>query len=321
MSIDHLKWKPLTRGMRAAVDQYDHWSHEHLSAEDIKNKIAGTLYHYTDANGLKGVFDHQTIWFTSYDHLNDPGEITYGMDITTALLKEIDTNDPRIKMFCDMVIDLYTHDNMHSAFGIYLASFSRDGDDLGQWRAYGDNGRGYAIGFAPHLFHAIPGLKGSPVENYVVLPAAYGVAEGRALLMPCIAKALELVDGVVVGEAEAMRDVNVGMPFFDKMAKVLIASELILHSLTIKHEAYRHENEVRLALVGQVASLAPHRKTRTRGGELVPYLEIEMPVRAEGSISEIVVGPCASAHAEDGVRALAHARTHIRRSTIPYRAS
>lgn len=242
--------------MRAALDQYDHWSHDHLSTADIKNKIIGILYHYTDASGLKGIFDHQTIWFTSYDHLNDPGEITYGIEITTALLKEIgDTNDPRIKMFCDLVINLYTHDNMRSAFGIYLASFSRDGDDLGQWRAYANNGRGCAIGFAPHLFHATPGLKGSPVENYVVLPVAYGVAEGRALLMPCIATALELVRRVIVGEANAMRDVNVGMPFFDEMAKVLIASELVLHSLTIKHEAYRHENEVRLTLVPGIRGL------------------------------------------------------------------
>lgn len=54
------------------------------------------------------------------------------MGIAMALLKEIGAaNDGKIKLFCDMVIDLYTHDNMRKAFCIYLISFSRDRDDLG----------------------------------------------------------------------------------------------------------------------------------------------------------------------------------------------
>jgi hypothetical protein len=321
MSIDRSKWKPLLPSMQQAICDYDAWSRTHLLDADAKNKITTNLYQYTNAAGLKGIIESRALWFTSYAHLNDPGEITYGMTVTTELLKEIgERNDARIKLFCDMVIDLFTHDNMRTAFGFYIASFSRDGDDLGQWRAYGDNGRGYSLGCAPIVFEAIGELNDNPTENYVVLPVHYGEQEGRALLTPPITKALELVANVVVSENAAMRDGDVGMPFFDEMAKALIASELILHSMSIKHEAYRHENEVRLALVGQVSKLTPHVLTRTRNGEIVPYIKVSLPLQTEGKIAEVVVGPSAPVNSEDGVRALLPALEKVRRSTIPYRA-
>jgi hypothetical protein len=323
MSIDHA-WKPLSPSMQEAVDRYNAWSDMHLQEADARNRIVENLYHYTDANGLKGIIESQAIWFTSYAHLNDPGEIAYGVGITTTLLSEIGrANDPRLKLFCDMVIDLFTHDNLRTAFGFYIASFSRNGDDLGQWRAYGDNGRGYALGFAPQFFEVTEGLKANPTDNYITLPVAYGEHEGRALLMPAIARALELVGEVISSEAAAMQDVNVGMPFFDEMAKALIASQLILYSMAIKHEAYRNEKEVRLALVEQISKLSPHISTRTRDGEIVPFVKVAAPVREQKSIADIVVGPCASLRSEDGVRALLSfvKKEIVRRSVIPYRAS
>lgn len=324
MSIDRGQWKPLSTAMRQAIANYDSWSRNHLEAGDLNNKITAPLYHYTDANGLKSIVEGETIYFTSYGHLNDPGEITFGIGVTTALLEEIgQQNDKRIKLFCDMLIDLFTHDNMRTAFGFFIASFSRDGDDLGQWRAYGDNGRGFALGIAPEVFQAKAGRQADPTNNYVVLPVVYGVDEGRALLLPGIAKVVEQVAEILTSEADAMQDPNVGMPFFDEMAKALIASELVLYSMTIKHEAYRHEREVRLALVGQTNHLASKVLTCTRRSEIVPYIAVKMPLAAPDSIAEVVVGPAASPNSEDSVKSLLpHLRSvSVRRSSIPYRAS
>jgi hypothetical protein len=123
-----------------------------------------------------------------------------------------------------------------------------------------------------------------------------------------------------------MRESNVGMPFFDEMAKALIASQLIFNSLTIKHEAYQQEQEVRLIIVGQHKNLALYISTRTRRGDIVPFIKSDMPVQANGSIVEIVVGPAASRWTEDGVHALLKpfndaSASVVRRSTIPYRVS
>jgi len=310
--------------MDAALNDYNVWSEKHLMEVDLRNKVASPLYHYTDANGLKGIIENEEIWFTSYEYLNDPGEISYGMAVATKLLKEIgDSSNPRVKMFCDMVIDFFSHENMKTAFGIFIASFSKDGDDLGQWRGYGDNGRGYSLGLAPHLFHATEGVKPNPTDNFVVLPVVYGEKDGRALHMPAIEKALHVVGDITVREANAMQDVAVGMPFFDAMAKALIASELLLNSMMIKHDAYKNEQEVRLVMIGERKTLAPHISTRTRRGDIVPFIKSEFPIRTGGSIAEIVVGPSAAVAAEESVRALLQSISEIpiHRSNIPYRSS
>ncbi len=323
MKSDRSNWKPLLNSMEEALDDYNAWSEKHLLDGDIRNKITSPLYHYTDGNGLKGILENEEIWFTSYEFLNDPKEISFGMAVAIKLLTEIgEGSDPRIKMFCDMVIDLFSHENMKTAFGIFIASFSRNSDDLGQWRGYGDDGRGYSLGLAPHLFHTTEGVKPNPTDNFVVVPVVYGEKDGRALHMPAIEKALRVAGKIIVHEADAMQDASVGMPFFDALAKTLIASELLLNCMMIKHDAYRNEGEVRLVMVGERRTLASHTSTRVRGGNIIPYIKSEFPIRADGSIAEVLVGPSAAIGAEDGVKALlpASSEVRIRRSAIPYRS-
>ena len=66
-------------------------------------------------------------------------------------------------------------------------------------------------------------------------------------------------------------------------------------------------------------------KTRLRDSELVPYIPVRMPINGANNISEIVMGPAASANAESGLVALLKELKYeplppIRPSTIPYRA-
>jgi hypothetical protein len=37
---------------------------------------------------------------------------------------------PKVKIFCDMVGDLLSHENLRSTFDFYVGSFSRERDDL-----------------------------------------------------------------------------------------------------------------------------------------------------------------------------------------------
>jgi hypothetical protein len=80
-----------------AVKEFDGWSAEHFGKLDIHNSIDAPLYHYTDAAGLEGIIKSQEIWFSSHAHLNDPGEITYGMKIASKILKEIGAESDRKK--------------------------------------------------------------------------------------------------------------------------------------------------------------------------------------------------------------------------------
>lgn len=48
----------------------------------------------------------------------------------------------------------------------FVLSFSADGDDLDQWRAYADNGRGYALGFDGKMLEdAFIKRNGNPIPN------------------------------------------------------------------------------------------------------------------------------------------------------------
>ena len=120
-----------------------------------------------------------------------------------------------------------------------------------------------------------------------------------------------------------MQDVNVGMPFFDAMAKALISSELLLNSLMIKHRAYQSEKEVRLVIVGERKNLEAHINTRSRGSEIVPFIRADFPLSVQGNIAEIVIGPSAGERAESGIRAISPALSEVRlrHSEIPYRSS
>lgn len=323
MNADRTERRPLTDSMLRAVADYDNWWWQHRVDVDISNKITSPLYHYTDAAGLKGIVENEEIWFTSYQHLNDPGEITYGMEVANQILYEIGKNsDPIVKSFCDKVIGLFNHENVRSTLDFFIASLSRNGNDLGQWRGYGDNGRGYALGFAPHLFHATEQINSNPIENCFVFPVVYGKDKGRDLHMPAIEQALNIVSRIIVEEKSLMRDRMVVNPFFDRMAKELIASGLLLNSLMVKHPAYEQEAEVRLVICGEHNNFSNHLSTRTRNGRIIPFIKSKFPVRANGSIAEIVVGPSAAAGVEMGVRALFQYDTvpEIRRSDIPYRS-
>lgn len=202
-------------------------------------------------------------------------------------------------MFCDMVDDLFSTENMRSTFELYVASFSRAPDDLNQWQVYAAKGQGFALGLAPSIFGIEAERDRKPHEHVFVAPVSYGPDAGRLLHLPPIERAAQVVAGVVNRKAKAMSDVNRGMPFFDELGKVLIATELLLNCLTMKDSQHAQEQEVRLFIVGEVAKLAPYVSTRTRDDEVVPFIKSDMPLQEPGRIVEIVVGPAAPPDAED----------------------
>jgi hypothetical protein len=327
MTAHHPDWKPLPDVLKAAVKEFDKWAKADLETADAARKIQAPLYHYTDAASLEGIIKNQEVWFTSHTHLNDPSEIGYGMTVASDLLSEIGKrNEGLVNIFCAMVNDLFTLDNMKKAFGFFIASFSREPNDLGQWRAYGDNGEGFSLGLSPDLFQATEKIRKRAKENVVVIPVVYGANDGRTHHMPPIQKAIEIVEKTALDNYEMFREPSQGMPFFDKLAKSLISSHLILNSLTIKHPAYRHEREVRLVIVGQHKGLRRDLATRTRRGEIVPFIKSKMRVQDKGSIVGILIGPSATDNAEIGLRSLLRSfhdnpDSIIGRSDIPYRVT
>jgi hypothetical protein len=104
---------------------------------------------------------------------------------------------------------------------------------------------------------------------------------------PTIERAIRIVGETVECAADLMQDPSAGKPFLNEMANALMASQMIFNSLTIKHEAYQHENEVRLIIIGEHDNLAPYISTRSRRGEIVPFIKSDMPIQAKCSVVDV----------------------------------
>jgi hypothetical protein len=95
------------------------------------------------------------------------------------------------------------------------------------------------------------------------------------------------------------------------------------NSVTTKHSAYANEKEVRQIILGHLP-LFSKIETRTRKGELVPFVRSPMTTRKTANIAKVVIGPAAGPTAEDGVNNLLRSQgidptNRVIRSKIPYR--
>ncbi len=101
------------------------------------------LYHYCDASAFHAICTNKKMRFSDLFSMNDFMEMHWGYSIweqaATKLLKEVG------KDFLDKIDRVIHLSGLH---GLLVAScYSLDGDVLSQWRAYANDGQGYAIGF------------------------------------------------------------------------------------------------------------------------------------------------------------------------------
>lgn len=115
------------------------------------------LYHYTDGAGFIGILTNQNVRATHCRHLNDRRELTIGTELVREVVDELAT-DPNVDpaLFTTLKKQLERHPT-DQWFMPFIASFTEKGDLLSQWRAYADNGAGYALGLNLSV-PVVPGL-------------------------------------------------------------------------------------------------------------------------------------------------------------------
>jgi len=292
-----------------AADSFRQWAlNQWLEAED--EKILGPLYHYTDANGLKGIIETQEIWLTSHRYLKDPSELIFGIEEAQKAIEIVAAErSGYVKVFWDKMAELHKIEYITQELEYLLASFSYDRNNLGQWRAYASNGCGFALGLSPQLF--------LDDQEIAVSPIRYGRPRARERHYSFIKKAADILEYTVMGREDLMQDEAV-----THYVKHVMAFGTLFVCATSKHEAYDNEREVRLLKLGVRTRF--NIETRVRNGELVAFVRHRIPLRS-GSIVEIVVGPSAGLDAEHAVRSLLNSAhidptsVPICRSDIPYR--
>jgi Protein of unknown function (DUF2971) len=273
------------------------------------------LYHYTDQNGLLGIVKSKEVWATHHQCLNDIQEYLHAKGlIRTEINKRCGAANSDSRLLLDAMRSTLDGPGNEDV-NLYVASFSADGDSLSQWRAYGGQTAGFALGFW---------------ADRIVLPDDFSVA-------PCIykpEKQCEVVEAIVaeVLESRLAQMPTVGSANAELAAKVDLLGKLHRFALIFKDEKFQEEKEWRI--ISRVLMdfkpafpVEEENKLDFRQGKsmLIPYRRVPLKDdRNSFPLHEVVVGP--NPNPEQSIRSVLSllnsqglVAANIRPSSIPYR--
>jgi len=180
----------------------------------LGDRIDRTIYHYTSAEGFRGIVANSEIWLTNAAFVNDTTECRAFWECAKELLEDGRLSNEsvqdklKIRLGDRPEIDRY-----------YIASFSKVSDHLQQYRAYG----GFCIGFDPGK------MTRSPFHTY-----------------KCVYRAKDIKDWVCRKSNLCKWEGSC----LSKEDKRNAAHNLVFSaSVKYKNAAYRDEHEVRMVAV------------------------------------------------------------------------
>ncbi|KFI62981.1 DUF2971 domain-containing protein [Bifidobacterium cuniculi] len=289
-------------------------------------------YHYCSLDTACAILGTGSLRLSDITKSNDSSEIAYGYAaairslIRCGLVRE---EGSRVHFLEDwigllrpdyrtMLADAITNRTQPPNRLCYAICFSEHHDLLSQWRAYGDDGRGVALGFDLSAMESMPptiGMgdrSGGPLEQHAMVlyePIVYGKDRTAALfdgLADDIRVRVERLRHCMAEEGPLARD-------------ALLEATLLFvtHTAFCKKRFFREEREWRLALWGPRSRVTPRQaalsaslckegspwlrsatfRVLARGDRLVPVVDLGMDMRT--ILREIVIGPRCRADESD----------------------
>jgi len=278
------------------------------------------LYHYTTAEGLIGIIgkeknDKKKIWATNIFYLNDWEEFIAGIKMAQKYLEQLrDKASTKIdSQRFDWLIKEIKNIGPNRSLSVYVSSFSKNGDELSQWRAYCSKG-GYAIGFPISRLRALAGK-----QEFVLKRCVYSKSQQDKIIRQTVDETLQMklspIQILQAGpDAESLLRCTLSNHLIWKLAQVCPL---------IKNNAFRNEEEYRLISKPHAGNKFDI-KFRDQKGSIIPYVEFSLDDEILSRKIEATVSP--TPHPEEShasVYGLLRWRTgyahHIKNSSIPYR--
>jgi hypothetical protein len=273
------------------------------------------IYHYCPPSSFVEIVRSRTIWLSASYALNDISERSWGYSIfgkVTDRLRETVGAE-----FVDQITRPVAVGYLHGMQ--MIGCFSLDGDMLSQWRAYAQDGEGFAIGFSPKLIEM-------PAKQLRVLYDENDQIQ-------------ELLDNFMhIYEVEK----SFGFKYGEKFQGHLFHIGLDL--CAYKNPAFREEREIRLTHVcgmvpagksikivalgaisqsGERLSDALETRFRVRKSVIIPYVVADYTNKgAVNPIKEVVLGPQNEndpVNVDIFLNTMGVSEVAVRKSTAPYR--
>jgi hypothetical protein len=103
------------------------------------------IYHYCRPEAFLEIIKNRSMWFSAYWVMNDALEREWGYTRFFRVLEAL-----RSELNQEFIEQVITGIRFGTFTNVAMIScYSLDADVLSQWRAYADDGRGFAIGFDP----------------------------------------------------------------------------------------------------------------------------------------------------------------------------
>jgi len=108
------------------------------------------LGHYTNTQGLLGIYQSKTLRATNIKFLNDEQEFVHALDLIRKIIVEADPKKAtdkidELEQFKKDITTKLTAINEYNSESIFTLSFSEKTDLLSQWRGYCPNNDGYCL--------------------------------------------------------------------------------------------------------------------------------------------------------------------------------
>lgn len=252
--------------------------------------VPSIIYYYCSVDAFIKIITNKTLWLTNLFFLNDSDEHFWLRNKALLFIdKQIrqHPDDQGYKYLETILQQGWRHE-------IYCACFSEHPDQLSQWRGYGDDGKGFAIGFSTqHLQWLCKNLRGN-LANVI-----YDEGEQEAF----VEKAFDLPPRMCDGEDPTIEE-----------GSGTILSRISEAASRCKSKAFAEEAEWRL-ICDPIFEFEPQDETywskatvpryMERRGMITPYMEIPL-IEGEGyrkrgmePIKEVVFGPKNTAKEQD----------------------
>lgn len=270
------------------------------------------LFHYTSLNGLRGIIDSRSIWLTRAAFLNDRTELKHAIEIFQEEAEYAASgnhyDDDAVGIIRLAARQLISFENTN----ICLASFCEDGDLLSQWRGYGNQGNGVAIGF-----------------NGSILAKAND--NGWAKLVKCIYKP-EVKKLIIRDLITALHDsyckarIDLQEEYLSNLKRNVVGffnTVFLQIAPALKDEGFQEEQEWRIVTLPR-SILDPNFKANLSNERVMQYYDYHLNREPSEFISSLTVGPNSlQSLMPDAIQSYARMRGtaigNIVFSRIPYR--
>jgi len=218
------------------------------------------LYHYSDARGLEGILRTGEIHATDLRFMNDAGELHYGQSLIRDVAEQqLHSCTDRIRSAFSVVPSSL----QDLSFRFYASCFCEDSDVLSQWRAYGNAGGGYAIGFD---FNALISVMREAGHARSLQRVDYNLSSQKTRVGRAFAEFIRIANRCET-EFKEHPECQAAVDYCASSASLFLVLELS----RMKHPAFREEQEFRIV---EIASEAPKNFRVSRSGLLVPFIKL-----------------------------------------------